>query len=344
MERNARKRAEDCLAAVAVAEYGPSARVTFVRLLMAGMPTGELLGHISAAKVAKANGIVERCAGQGITIIPVTSPEYPDMLRHIPNPPVVLYVRAGTSLALRSERCIAVVGTRGAPLEACQRATDLAQQLATMGWTIVSGLALGIDGAAHRGALLRRIDWADAVPATVAVLAHGLDRVYPPSHEPLAESILANGGALISEYPPGTEPLKHHFLERNRIIAGLSRGVAVMQAGPSSGSLVTARCAADFGRDVFVYHEPSPDARHAGGQQMLDDGAIPFTGAGEILAEYGTGRGTFPLPKGDEAVSIEEYLSQHGITLAHLLEREISGEVQRLPGNRVRVRRARSED
>lgn len=342
-EKSLRERLRnDCIAAVAVGEYSPSNRVTFVRLLMMGMPTEDLLGHIPAATVTKARGIMERCTGEGISVVPVTSPHYPALLRHIPNPPAALYVRASEPFALDSGRCIAVVGTRAAPLEACQRATDLAQQLATRGWTVVSGLALGIDGAAHRGALLRQVDWKGTVMPTVAVLAHGLDRVYPPSHQPLAEGILASGGALVSEYPPGTEAFKHHFLERNRIIAGISRGVAVMQAGSSSGSLVTARCAADFGRDVFVFRELNPDQRHAGGQQMLEDGAIPFSGVGEILAEYGFSGGASPLPKEGEAVPIDEYLARHGITPAQLLELELSGEVQRLPGNFVRAHIARA--
>ena len=146
----------------------------------------------------------------------------------------------------------------------------------------MSGLALGVDGAAHRGALT-----ATCGCPTIAVLAHGLDRVYPSSHSQLADSIVHQGGALVSEYPPGIEPLKHHFLERNRIIAGLSLGVVVVQAGERSGSLVTANYAADFGRDVFVLEGADGDSGFSGGARLIEDGAIPIAGAREVLEEYG---------------------------------------------------------
>jgi DNA processing protein len=153
---------------------------------------------------------------------------------------------------------------------------------------------------------------------------------------PLADEIIEQGGALISEYPPGTEPLKHHFLERNRIIAGISQGVVVIQAGERSGSLVTARFGADFGRDVFVYDSGAQDMRHAGGDRMLEDGAIPCTGATEILREYGIDAEECLERVNGEVVSVEAYLSQYRISMAELLRLELAGLVVRLPGNRVK--------
>jgi DNA processing protein len=199
---------------------------------------------------------------------------------------------------------------------------------------VVSGLALGIDGAAHRGALT-----APGSCPTIAVVAHGLERTYPPSHTTLADSIVERGGAIISEYPPGTEPLKHHFLERNRIVAGLSLGVVVIQAGERSGSLVTARFAAEYGRDVFVLEAEDDDARCSGGANLIEEGAIPIAGAREVLQEYGA------LPAQSEAndggpwrtMTVDEYLRMTGYSASQLLRFEMEGRVLRLPGNRVSV-------
>jgi DNA processing protein len=170
-------------------------------------------------------------------------------------------------------------------------------------------------------------------------VAHGLDRVYPSSHAPLAESILSKGGAVVSEYPPGTEPLKHHFLERNRIIAALALGVVVIQAGERSGSLVTARYAADFGRDVFVMESADGDPAFSGGSQLIDDGAIPVAGVREILEEYGI---TSLEDTGDQrgawqTISLDEYRKRTGHSPAEILRLEMEGRVIRLPGNRVSV-------
>jgi DNA processing protein len=179
-------------------------------------------------------------------------------------------------------QCLGVVGTRSASIAVCQHASEIARELADAGFAVVSGLALGVDGAAHRGALA-----AQSQTPTIAVLAHGLDSVYPASHQGLAREILRHGGVLISEYPPGAPPLKHQFLARNRIIAGLSRGVIVVQAGKRSGSLVTAQCAVDFGRDVFIVAGDEADERWSGGRDMLEQGAMPITTAADVLREYG---------------------------------------------------------
>jgi DNA processing protein len=174
---------------------------------------------------------------------------------------------------------------------------------------------------------------------TIAVVAHGLERTYPSSHTSLADTILERGGALVSEYPPGTEPLKHHFLERNRIVAGLSLGVVVIQAGERSGSLVTARFAAEYGRDVFVLEVEGADPACSGGAHLIEEGAIPIAGAREVLHEYGV------LPAASESgaegpwqtLAIEEYLRRTGHSAAKMLRLEMEGRVLRLPGNRVSV-------
>jgi DNA protecting protein DprA len=282
----------------------------------------------------QAREIISRCKDLFIDIVPFSSERYPLLLRSNPAPPTALYLRTSTPNFAFPARMIAIVGTRAASVEMCQHTSQMSLHLAQHGLPVVSGLALGVDGAAHRGAL------AASIPCpTIAVLAHGLDRLYPSSHAQLAESILSKGGALVSEYPPGTEPLKHHFLERNRIIAALALGVVVVQAGERSGSLVTARYAADFGRDVFVMESADGDSAFSGGAQLIEDGAIPVAGAREILEEYGirSVQGSTDHPSAWETVSLDEYLKRTGHSTADILRLEVAGHVIRLPGNRVSI-------
>ncbi len=279
--------------------------------------------------------IYDECGQRGIEARCILDPRYPDALRHTEGAPLTLFIFGNRPEPALPDNALAVVGTRAASVPICQRASLIAHELASAGFAIVSGLALGIDGAAHRGSL----EYPSACP-TIAVLAHGLDRVYPSSHQGLAAQIVASGGLLVSEYPPGTEPLKHHFLARNRIIAGLSRGVVIVQAGVRSGSLVTAQFAADFGRDVFIVSPETGDARYAGGEVMLDQGAIEICSARDVLREYG-----IQPPLKDETgaeieLSVDEAMVMLGLSQAELLSKELCGEVVRLQGNRVRIKRA----
>lgn len=325
------------LAAIAVSLYLPAARAELLPLMQSGMSGAQLRPYLGSAKWGQAEEILQCCAALSIRVVPLSSRSYPPLLRQIPIPPPVLFVRSYNEAWTPPQQALAVVGTRAASVEACGFATKISMALCSAGFAVVSGLALGIDGAAHRGALAScRQSAGTEAPATVAVLAHGLDILYPPSHEPLAEQILENGGALISEYAPGTTPLKHHFLARNRIIAGMSRGVVVIQAGSRSGSLVTARFGADFGRDVFVYQHSGPDERHSGGAEMIADGAIPFTSAAEILREYGISAACDAHTA--EELAVEEFLARQGISSADLLKLELEEKVERLPGNRLRLR------
>ena len=170
--------------------------------------------------------------------------EYPAQLRHIPDPPLVLYVR-GAWQALSNPQ-IAIVGARRCTRHGKQIAERIAADLANLGVGVTSGLALGVDGAAHKGALQNATQ-----AATVAVLGAGLGRVYPASHARLAQQIIAHGGVWCSEYPDSRPPRPYQFPERNRIIAGLSLATVVVEAGERSGSLITARCALEQGREVF---------------------------------------------------------------------------------------------
>ncbi len=198
--------------------------------------------------------------------------QYPKLLREISDAPFGLYVKG--SLVFQPPT-LAIVGTRRATSEGLRLAQKFAQALAEHNLTVVSGLALGIDQAAHWGAV-------NAGGKTIAVLANGLDDVYPQQNRSLAEKIINDGGALISEYPIGTPSLPHQFLERNRIISGLSLGTLVIEAPFESGALVTARCAVEQNREVFVIPGPLTNKNYVGSYQLLKSGAALVTEIADI--------------------------------------------------------------
>ena len=213
-------------------------------------------------------------------VITIQDKHYPKLLRQITDPPPVLYAIGEKEFVpqLLSEPQLAIVGSRNATINGKQIATDFAQKIAESGLVITSGLASGIDGAAHKGALIPQSG------ATIAVTACGLDRVYPANHKLLAEQI-AKQGVLISEFPIGTTPKPGHFPRRNRIISGLSLGVLVVEASSKSGSLITARIAGEQGREVFAIpgsiHSPLSKGCHA----LIRNGAKLIETVAEILEE-----------------------------------------------------------
>ncbi|HET8551219.1 MAG TPA: DNA-processing protein DprA [Gammaproteobacteria bacterium] len=202
-------------------------------------------------------------------------PDWPPLLSEIPDPPLALFVRGDP--ALLAEPQLAIVGSRNPTPAGRDTAADFARHLARAGLVITSGLAMGIDGAGHKGAL-------DGGGATIAVCGTGLDRIYPARHEALAREIAAHG-ALVSEYPLGTRPLRHHFPERNRLVSGLSLGVLVVEAAQRSGSLISARLASEQGRDVFAIpgsiHNPLAHGCH----RLIRDGAKLVETAADVLEE-----------------------------------------------------------
>lgn len=203
------------------------------------------------------------------------NPAYPQRLRKIFSPPIGIFSKG---LLPGMQPSIAIVGARSASTTACGLARKWANELSEYGICIVSGLALGIDGSAHLGALNSK-----KLGATAAVLAHGLDSVYPSSHQRLAEEILTSGGSLISEYPIGISPLKHHFLERNRIIAGLADIVILVQAAERSGAIVTVRYANECGKEIGVVPWDPNESRGVGCLKMLRDGATLIRSVDDIL-------------------------------------------------------------
>ena len=224
-----------------------------------------------------ADRILGDCDRLGLRIITKMDAEYPDRLRNIFDPPLLLYVQ-GRMPRFDEEAAIAMVGTRQASAYAMEMGEKLAFQMAGLGAVIVSGLAAGGDAAAHRGALR-------AGGLTAAVIGGGHDDIYPREHRRLYEDIAARG-VILSEYPPGTEPRGAHFPVRTRIISGLSLGVVVIEAPERSGALITANRALDQGRDVFVVPGQMGDRRCAGSNLLLRDGAGVVTDAWDVLGHY----------------------------------------------------------
>lgn len=240
---------------------------------------------------------------EGIELVTRADAHYPEALRTIHDPPLALYVRG--TLPLPTEAAVGVVGSRRASRYGVEVAEQLAYDLALRGVLVVSGLARGIDAAAHRGAL-------KADGRTIGVLGGGFCRFYPEEHESLARQ-MAERGAVMSEYPMRMAPLAQNFPRRNRVISGLSRGVVIVEAAQRSGALITANCALEQGRDVFAVPGPMRSVTSQGTHQLLKEGARLVTSVEDILDELGLaspqptagphamtarGRGQGPAPAG----------------------------------------------
>lgn len=275
-------------------------------------------------------------------IVTLADPAYPQALLEIPDPPPILYAKG--NLELLASRCIAMVGSRNATPQGEKNAEDFAAALSDNGFCIVSGLALGIDGAAHRGALKGK-------GATIAIVGTGLDIVYPARHRELAHQI-AQHGLIISEFGLGTPSRAQNFPRRNRIISGLSLGCIVVEANVLSGSLITARLAAEQGREVFAIPGSIHSPLSKGCHQLIKQGAKLVDNIQDIVDEL---RGltptqaltpaddieeTDPILKciGFEAVGIETLLERTGLTSdslsAMLLMLELENKIASLPGGR----------
>ena len=296
-------------------------------------------------------------------ILVLGDPDYPPLLLEMADPPLLLYAMGQVDRLRGAQPRIAMVGSRNPTPQGAGNARAFAKTFAEGGWTVVSGLALGVDGAAHEGALQATLH-SDLGLATIAVVGTGLDRVYPRQHRELAHRI-AQHGVILSECSLGTPPLAHHFPKRNRIIAGLSHGVLVVEAALQSGSLITARLAAEQGKEVFAIpgsiHAPQSRGCHAlirqgaklveSAQDVLEElrhvtfgigGSV--TGGGAVSEEEAVstdcsvhGKETFLLQAlGHDPVGLDALLERTGLdasTLqARLLELELAGVVGRLPG------------
>jgi DNA processing protein len=305
----------------------------------------ELPGHAARVRATRA-WLEERPTRRLLTL---ADADYPPLLLHTPDPPLVLYLE-GRSELLRADS-VAIVGSRRPTPQGLEIARRLARELGEHGWCVVSGLAAGIDGAAHAGAL-------EAGAGTVAVVGTGLDVVYPHAHRALAARV-AQQGLVVSEFPLGMAPMPDNFPQRNRIIAGLSRGTLVVEAALRSGSLITARQATEAGREVFAVpgsiHSPQARGCHA----LLREGAKLVESVDDILDEIaGPARVGVPSGRVDDAelpacaqpesedevlralghdpVSLDALIARCGWPAARLnvrlMELELEGFVARLPG------------
>jgi DNA processing protein len=300
---------------------------------------------------------VERLQGMGGRLIAAVEPDYPAPLASLEDAPPVIAVLGHAHLLARP--AVAIVGARNASLNGKGLARQLAEDLGRAGWVVVSGLARGIDAAAHDGAL---------ATGTVAVMAGGVDVCYPPENEALYRRILAEGAA-VAESPLGMQPQARHFPRRNRLVSGLSLGVVVVEAAPRSGSLITARLAAEQGREVFAVPGSPLDPRSQGTNQLIRGGATLVQNAADVLEGLAAMADPRPLaeregdlfdlapaPEADRAALararalIAESLSpsptavdelvRHcqlsaALVLTVLLELELAGRLERHPGNRV---------
>jgi DNA processing protein len=219
--------------------------------------------------------LLEKIERLGLSVVTINDASYPRRLKEIHSPPSLLYIKG--KLPAHIDLALAVVGTRKTSPYGRTVTPTLVQALARTGVIIVSGLALGIDALAHQAAL-------DAGGQTIAVLGCGLDEIYPVSNRRLAEDVISHGGALISEYPPGVQPLRQHFPARNRIISGLSRGVLVIEGSEDSGSLITAKCAIDQNRDVLAVPGNIMSKTSIGPNNLIKMGAKAVTSAEDVLA------------------------------------------------------------
>ena len=217
--------------------------------------------------------------------------DFPNILHHIPDPPARLYVQSNRWRELQGHPWVAIVGSRKPTAYGRSVTAQLAAALAQAGVVIVSGLAIGIDGVAHRAAL-------DAGGLTVAILAGGLDAIYPGRHQDLAKTILQQGGALVSEYPDGTRHYPQHFIARNRLVSGLSQAIAITEAAEKSGTLHTARFGLEQGKDVFAVPGNITSPLSIATNRLIKSGAYPLTSSRDILQHLGLEAAPRSRPQG----------------------------------------------
>ena len=292
---------------------------------------------------------LRRMRDAGVSFVRFTSQQYPARLRMIADPPPVLYIKG--QLRAEDERAVAIVGSRSASDYGRRVARDLARGLASFGFTVVSGMARGIDGAAHESAL-------KTGGRTIAVLGSGVERAYPPEHEPLYHRI-SETGAVVSELPVGTRPMAFNFPARNRLISGLSLGVVVVEATEKSGSLITAALALEQGREVFAVPGEAGASRSRGAHRLIRQGAKLVETVDDIVEEIApqlarqaggmTERPARVLPPNaeentkrvfallqDNPLQVDQVIERSGLSAAQVLEvlldLELQGFVRQSPG------------
>lgn len=285
-------------------------------LLMAGLREN-LATYVQAQKQnINPDQELEKLDKLGVSVVTIKDKHYPKLLAETYNPPAVLYYKG----RLEDDRfSLAVVGTRKITSYGRQITPEIVKPLAQNGVTIVSGLALGVDALAHKSCL-------EIGGRTVAVLGSGVDRIYPAANSWLAEQIIEEGGAVVSEYPLGTAPLKHHFPNRNRIISGLSLGVIIAEGAEDSGSLITAKYALDQNREIFAVPGDINKTMAQGPNKMIKMGAKMITCAADVLEELNlTNVRQFVenkkvVPETPEETVLLQYLSKESVHIDKLIK------------------------
>jgi len=326
--------------------YGPSGILSRTTRRPLKVPVGRMSDRIRSE--------TETTGGLAMRRLEQADAEYPAPLREIPDAPEVLHVRGG--LVREDALAVAVVGSRRATPYGLGIAEEIGAALASRGVTVVSGLARGIDSAAHAGALR-------AGGRTIAVLGCGVDVIYPPENRRLAEDI-ERRGALVSQFAPGTPPLAHHFPIRNRVIAGLALGVVVVEATAQSGALITARLAAELGREVMAVPGRVTSAQSRGAHALIKDGAALVTDLKDVIEALPArwracvkpvvpvGQHEQPVAGpaqdpdgqrllgvvGEDPITIDELIEKGGLgsarTAALLLDLELQGLIRQIEGKR----------
>jgi DNA processing protein len=321
-----------------------------------GLHRDAIDGIVAFSDWAEIDEEIERARDAGIAIVPFTNPNYPARLRTIADPPPFLYVKG--NILTDDDKAVAIVGSRSASEYGRRVARDLARGLASLGFTVVSGMARGIDGAAHESAL-------QAGGRTIAVLGSGVERAYPAEHELLYRRIAA-GGAVVSELPIGTRPMAFNFPARNRLISGISLGVVVVEATEKSGSLITATLAVEQGREVFAVPGEVGSSRSRGAHRLIRQGAKLVESVDDIIEEIApqlldrtgsaTLRAPLVLPQNasdaartifallqENTLQVDQVIERTGMSAAQVLETlldlELQGLLRQLPGKIYRAER-----
>jgi DNA processing protein len=333
-----------------LARFGPPQQIFAAGRLAIASVVGERLADtlLNTDNQSQIESALTWVAQPGNAILTLADPAYPQALLQTVDPPCLFYAKGRIELLNRP--ALAVVGARNATPQGAQNAEVFARALADAGLSIISGLALGIDAAAHRGALRQ-------AGGTIAIVGTGADRIYPARNASLAREI-AEHGVILSEFPLGTPPSAHNFPRRNRIISGLARGVLVVEAATESGSLITARLAAEQGREVLAIPGSIHSPLSRGCHKLIKEGAKLVESAQDVLDElrWQTSAHTTPpslseeVPDADgdyetvlekmgfDPVDPDTLLSRAGLTpdalFAILTVLELDGRIARLPGNR----------
>ena len=321
-----------------------------------GLHRDAIDGIVDFSDWAEIDEEIERARDAGIAIVPFTNPNYPARLRTIADPPPFLYVKG--NILTDDDKAVAIVGSRSASEYGRRVARDLARGLVSLGFTVVSGMARGIDGSAHESAL-------QAGGRTIAVLGSGVERAYPAEHETLYRRIGENG-AVLSELPIGTRPLAFNFPARNRLISGLSLGVVVVEATEKSGSLITATLAVEQGREVFAVPGEVGSSRSRGAHRLIRQGAKLVESVDDIIEEIApqlldrTGSATQRAPRvlpqnasdaartifallQENTLQVDQVIERTGMSAAQVLETlldlELQGLLRQLPGKIYRAER-----